>query len=86
VNRRDEQTRHLVIFLVAAPGAAIVWLVFHAVYVSLTASVKAVGYVDSLTQIGISFGYVVMIGGTLLLAALALWSLVAYVRLALRDR
>lgn len=86
MNRRDEQTRHLVIFLVTAPGAVIVWFVFHAVYVSLTASVKAVGYVDSLTQTGITFGYVVMIGGTILLAAVALWSLVAYVRLAARDR
>jgi hypothetical protein len=86
VNRPDERTRHLIIFIVAAPGAAIVWFVFHAVYVSLSASVKAVGYVDPLTQIGISFGYVVMIGGTVLLAAIALWSLVSYIRLASRDR
>lgn len=78
--------RHLTIFLLAAPGAAIVWFVFHAVYENLTAAERAVGYVDSLTQIGIGLGYVAMVGGTLALAAIALWSAVAYIRLVLRDR
>jgi hypothetical protein len=86
VNSGDERTRHLTIFLLASPGAAIVWFVFHAVYENLSAVEKAVGYVDSLTQIGIDLGYVAMVGGTLVLAAIAVWSGLAYVRLLLRDR
>ena len=86
MNHREERTRHLVIFSVAAPSAAIVWFVFHSVYESLTASVKAVGYVDSMTQTGIDLGYVAMIGGTLVLAVIAAWSGIAYLRLILRDR
>jgi len=87
MNRREERTRHLTIFLLAAPGAAIVWYIFHAVYEDLSASVKAVGYVDSFTQGGIYFGYAVMVGGTLTLAGIALWSAVAYLRATFRrDR
>ncbi len=82
----DERNRYLTIFAFAALGAAIVWYVFHAVYENLSASEKAVGYVDSLTQMGIDLGYVVMVGGTLLLASIAVWSAVAYVRLILRRR
>jgi len=80
----QRRTRYLVIFLVAAPGAAIVWFVFHAVYADLTVSAAAVGYVDALTQAGIYFGYVVMVGGTIALAAVALWALYRYIRLSLR--
>jgi hypothetical protein len=86
VKQRDERNRQLTILLLSAPGAAIVWFVFHSVYENLSASVKAVGYVDSLTQVGIGLGYLVMIGGTLILAGIALWSAIAYIRLVLRDR
>lgn len=85
MDRGDARTRHLVIFLTCAPGAVIVWFVFHAVYESLTVSVKAVGYVDSTTQIGIALGYAVMVGGTLVLALVALRSGIIYLRL-LRNR
>jgi hypothetical protein len=84
VNGLDDRNRYLIIFLATAPSAAIVWLVFHAVYEDLTASVKAVGYVDASTQIGIDLGYFVMVGGTLVLAAIALWSAIGYIRLLLR--
>jgi hypothetical protein len=86
MNHGGERNRYLTIFLLAAPGAAIIWYVFHAVYESLSVSEKAVGYVDAMTQMGIDFGYVVMIGGTVLLASLAVWSAIAYIRLVLRDR
>ncbi|HYL27880.1 MAG TPA: hypothetical protein VEW74_08590 [Candidatus Nitrosotalea sp.] len=86
MNGRDARTRHLVIFLTAAPAAAICWFVFHAVYQSLTLSVKAVGYVDSTTQIGIALGYAVMVGGTLLLAIVALRSGITYLLLLRRNR
>ena len=56
------------------------------VYENLSASEEAVGYVDPVTQIGIDLGYVVMVGGTLVLAAIAVWSAVAYIRLVLRGR
>ena len=86
MNRRDERTRYLVIFLCAAPGAVVVWFVFRAVYESLTASVKAVGYVDPMTQIGIGLGYAVMVGGTIVLAVIALRSGLAYLRSLRRHR
>jgi hypothetical protein len=86
MNRREARARYLTIFLVAAPSAALCWVVFHAVYENLTIAVKAVGYVDSTTQIGIALGYVAMVGGTVLLAVIALWALIAYVRILSRDR
>jgi hypothetical protein len=86
VDRRAERNRYLTIFLFTAPAAALVWFVFHLVYENLSASVKVVGYVDSTTEIGIALGYVTMIGGTLVLAGIALWSGIAYLRIVLRDR
>jgi hypothetical protein len=81
---RERRTRYLVIFLVAGPAAVVVWFVFHAVYENLTISEGAVGYVDGLTQAGIDLGYIVMVGGTLALAAVAAWALYRYIRLLLR--
>ncbi len=86
VGPREELNRQLVIFAIAAPGAILVWYVFHGVYVSLTESVRAVGYVDASTQTGIDLGYVVMVGGTLALALLALRSGFRIVTLLLRQR
>ncbi len=84
MDRREERNRYLTIFLLAAPGAAMVWFVFHAVYANLSATEKAVGYVDSVTQVGIDLGYVAMVGGTLVLAGIAAWSAIAYLRLLRR--
>lgn len=82
----DELKRHLIIVALAAPSAAVVWWIFHGVYEDLTVSAKAVGYVDSMTQAGIDFGYLVMIGGTLVLAAIALRSAFLCLVLLLRRR
>lgn len=84
MNRDQERNRYLTIAALTAPSAAIVWFVFHGVYENLSASVKAVGYVDPLTQTGIFLGYVTMIGGTLVLGAIAAWSLVAALRISMR--
>jgi hypothetical protein len=81
-----ERSRYLTIFLLAAASAAIVWFVFHSVYENLSESERVVGYVDSLTQMGIDLGYVAMVGGTLILAAIAAWGLFGYVRCLLRER
>lgn len=86
VNRRDDRTRYLTLFWVTAPSAAIVWYVFHMVYENLNASVKAVGYVDSMTEVGIGLGYVAMVGGTLVLAGIALWSGITYLVLLRRGQ
>jgi hypothetical protein len=86
MNRREERNRYLTIFILAAPGAAIVWVVFNAVYENLSESEKAIGYVDSLTQTGIALGYVAMVGGTLILAAIAAWAAIAYLRLRGPDQ
>ena len=83
---RDELSRHLIIAALAAPGAAIVWWIFHGVYENLTISAKAVGEVDSMTQAGIDFGYLVMIVGTAVLALVALRSAFICVRLLLRRQ
>jgi hypothetical protein len=86
VSPHDDRNRYLTIFTLSAPGAAIVWFVFHTVYENMSAAEKAIGYVDSTTQIGIYLGFATMVGGTVVLAAIALWSGVAYLRLMRRDR
>lgn len=87
VNRAQERNRRLAIALISAAAAAIVWYVFHGVYENLSTSEKAVGYVDGMTQAGIDLGYAVMVGGTLILAGVALWSGFQYLRLLIgRDR
>jgi hypothetical protein len=87
VNRAQERNRRLAIALIAGAAAALVWYVFHGVYEDLSASEKAVGYVDGMTQAGIDLGYAVMVGGTLVLAVTALWSAFQYLRLLVgRDR
>jgi hypothetical protein len=83
---RAELNRYLTVFVLAAPGAVIVWLVFHGVYFNLSESEKAVGYVEPMTQTGIYLGYAVMIGGTLVLAALAVWSGFHILRVLLQNR
>ncbi|MBV9718938.1 MAG: hypothetical protein JOZ77_06440 [Candidatus Eremiobacteraeota bacterium] len=86
MNGGDERNRYLILFSLAAPSAAIVWFVFHAVYENLSAAEKVVGYVDGMTQMGIVLGYIAMIGGTLVLALIAAWCGVAYLRIVLRGR
>lgn len=84
MNRHEERSRYLTIAALTAPAAAIVWFVFHAVFENLSVSEKAVGYVDPLTQTGIFLGYVAMFGGTLVLGAIAAWSLLRAVLISLR--
>lgn len=87
VNSNDGRNRYLVVAVLAAAGAALVWYIFHGVYQNLTISENAVGYVDPMTQGGIYFGYAIMVGGTLTLAAIAVWSAYRYVRLLMgRER
>lgn len=81
---REELNRHLVIIALAAPGALLVWWIFHGVYASLSESAKAVGYVEPMTQAGIYFGYLVMVLGTACLGFVALRSAVVCVGLLLR--
>ena len=85
MNAGDELKRHLVIVALAAPGAAFVWWLFHGVYVNLSESAEAVGYIDATTQTGIDLGYAIMIGGTLLLAAIAVRSAFICIRLLVRG-
>ncbi|MGB8967003.1 MAG: hypothetical protein WCB99_15315 [Candidatus Cybelea sp.] len=81
---KAELNRYLTIFALAAPGAAIVWFVFHGVYLSLSESERVVGYVEPLTQAGIDLGYFAMVGGTLVLTVIAAWSGFHSIRLLLR--
>lgn len=69
-----------------APTAALVWFVFHDVYTDLSVSERAVGYVDPMMQAGITLGYYAMIGGTLALAAFAIWSILHILALLLKRR
>jgi hypothetical protein len=71
---RDEVRRYLTIFCGTAPTAVVVYLIFHAVYTNLQITSQAVGDVDPGTKIGLAMGYVAMVGGTGVFAALALWS------------
>ena len=73
--------RYVIIFGMAAPASVATWLVFHGVFVNLSRSVKAMGYVDPVTQMGIDLGYVAMIAGTAIFGAIALWAAVHALRL-----
>lgn len=86
MNDRADRNRYLIILALSAPGAVIVWLIFHGVYFDLTEAAKAVGYVDPMTQAGILLGYVAMVGGTLALALTAAWAGFQLVRVLLRRR
>jgi hypothetical protein len=87
VNRRKEPLqRYLTMLVLSAPAAAIVWFVFHGVYENLSITEKAIGYVDPVTQMGITLGYFVMIGGTVILAAIAAWSAIQLLRLLIAPR
>jgi hypothetical protein len=74
MERREQAVRYLVIFACAAISAILVWVVFRSVYSGLTQAAAAVGYVDSGAQIGIAFSYLMMVGGTGVLAIVALWA------------
>ncbi len=87
MNLREERNRRLAIALLAAAGAIILWIVFRGVYRNLSISENAVGYVEPSTQGGIYFGYAVMLGGTVILAVIAAWSTIQYLRSLIgRDR
>jgi hypothetical protein len=87
VKRRKEQLQHyLTMLALSAPAAAIVWFVFHGVYESLSISEKAIGYVDPMTQMGITLGYFVMIGGTVVLGGIAAWSAIRLLLLLIASR
>lgn len=87
MNLREERNRRLAIALLAAAGALILWIIFRGVYRNLSISESAVGYVEGSTQGGIYFGYAVMLGGTVVLAVIAVWSAIQYLRSLIgRDR
>jgi hypothetical protein len=83
---KEPLQRYLTMLVLSAPAAAIVWFVFHGVYENLSITEKAVGYVDPVTQMGITLGYFVMIGGTVVLAAIAAWSAIQLLRLLIAPR
>ena len=86
MKRSSEIGRYAVIFALAAPTAAAVWLVFHGVFTNLSRTEEAMGYVDPMTQMGVDLGYVAMVGGTLVFAGIALWAAVRAVAAWLRER
>jgi hypothetical protein len=77
---------HLIMLAITAPGAAIIWTIFHFAYVDLSRSAKAVGYIDPMTQVGITLGYWSMLGGSIVLALIALYSAFQAVRLFVTER
>jgi hypothetical protein len=76
--------RYFIIFVLAAPSAVAVWLVFHGVFTNLTQTEEAMGYVDPLTQMGVYLGYAAMFGGSLVFGGIAAWAGVQALRLWLR--
>jgi hypothetical protein len=74
MKEREQRGRYLLAFACSAIGALVVWFVFHGVYAGLTQAAATVGYVDSGAQMGIAFSYLMMVGGTFVLAMVALWS------------
>ncbi|MGA2759828.1 MAG: hypothetical protein ABSF08_05865 [Candidatus Cybelea sp.] len=87
MNRRKELLQHyLTMLALSAPAAAIVWFVFHGVYENLSISEKAIGYVDPVTQTGITLGYFAMIGGTVIIGGIAAWSAIRLLMLLIASR
>ena len=82
----SEVVHHFIMLAFTAPGALIVWFVFHVVYLDLSRSEKAIGYVDPMTQTGVTLGYFAMVGGSLVLGIIALWSAIQILRYYLRPR
>jgi len=82
----DEIGHHIIMLGITAPGAALIWTIFHIAYIDLSRSSKAVGYIDPMTQVGITLGYWCMLGGTMVLGAIAIWSLLQVVRLMVKGR
>ena len=82
----SEIGHHVIMLGFTAPAALIVWFVFHNVYEDLSRTAHAVGYVDPMTQTGVTLGYFAMVGGSLILGLIALWSAIQIVRLLLTER
>jgi hypothetical protein len=80
----SEVAHHFMMLAVTATGALFVWYIFHNVYTDLSRSENAIGYVDPMTQTGITLGYFTMIGGSAILGIIALWSAIQIVRFYLR--
>ncbi|HEV3092634.1 MAG TPA: hypothetical protein VGX91_14415 [Candidatus Cybelea sp.] len=81
MKRRDDLSHYLTMLVLTAPSAGVVYYIFRNVYLDLSRSERAVGYVDPMMQTGITMGYYAMIGGTIALAAIALWSALQAIRL-----
>jgi len=71
---REELSRNLIIAAVTAPSAVIIFVVFFAVYTNITETAKAVGQVESSLTMGLSMGWIAMIGVSGTLAVLAIVS------------
>jgi hypothetical protein len=69
---RADLNRNLIICAWTAPAAVVIYLIFHAVYTNIFETAKAVGQIDSSTTIGLSMGWVAMVGGTGVLAVIAI--------------
>ena len=84
MQRRNELLWRLAVALVSALGAFVLWAIYRSVSFNLAESERAVGYVDPMTQAGIFFGNLAMIGGTIVLAIVALWLAIGSISLLLR--
>lgn len=84
--RGDELAHHLTMLAFTAPAAVLVWFVFRGVYLDLSRSEKAVGYVDPMTQTVVLLGYFAMIGGTVVLGCIAAYSAIQTLRLLFTRR
>ncbi|MBV9233494.1 MAG: hypothetical protein JO030_05575 [Candidatus Eremiobacteraeota bacterium] len=81
---RSEILWRLGVALASGIGALVLWAVFRSVSFNLGESERAVGYVEPMTQAGILFGNLAMIGGSIVLGIVALWSAIGCIRLLLR--
>lgn len=80
VKASPEVAHHFMMLAVTATSALFVWYIFHNVYTDLSRTETAIGYVDPMTQMGITLGYFTMIGGSAILGIIALWSAIQIVR------
>jgi hypothetical protein len=83
---RAELNRNLIVAAIAAPSAVAIFLIFHAVYENIEITAKAVGEIDSATSMGLAMGWIAMVGGSGVLAAIAIVAAIRALRVWSRLR
>jgi hypothetical protein len=85
-NGRMNFLEYLAILGTGLAGAVGLAYAFAGVHYNFTLSAQAAGYVDPAWQMGVMLGYVVLLGGAVVSAAVAIWAGVRAAQVATQQR